>query len=109
MAPVTIGFAVLMVLLGVGSYIATDSKSWTALIPAIFGVVFLLMGLLGLKDHLRKHAMHAAAALGLISFLAAVIVLIVRGSTASQTAVIEMSLMAVLSAIFEGLCVRSFI
>ncbi len=43
----------------------------TALIPAAFGFLLMLCGTLGLLENLRKHAMHVAAAVGLIGFLAA--------------------------------------
>src|SRR5581483_5545254 len=86
MAPIPLIYSVLMIALGVGTYLATETSSKTPLIPAGFGVVFLLLGLLAFNDKMRKHAMHAASALGLVAFLAAVMVLIVRGGSASATA-----------------------
>src|SRR5438094_73879 len=109
MAPITLIYSVLMIILGVGTYLATETTSKTPLIPAGFGIVFLLLGLLAFNDKLRKHVMHAASALGLVAFLAAVIVLIVRGGSASQAALGEQGVMALLSAGFVALCVRSFI
>ena len=44
---ITIGFGVLLILLGVGSYIGTGMTSLTALIPAFFGVAYLYLGLHG--------------------------------------------------------------
>lgn len=41
---VTIGFAILLIVMGAGSYIAADPRSSTALIPAIFGVLLLATG-----------------------------------------------------------------
>lgn len=107
MAPVAIVYAVLMILLGVVTYIATDAKSMTALIPTFAGAVFLVLGLLALNEHMRKHAMHAASALGLIAFIAPVVNILARGG--STAAVTENTIMALLSAAFTGLCVRSFI
>jgi hypothetical protein len=70
MPKLTIIHGVLLVLLGSGSYIASGGASKTALIPAIFGFVFLVCGMLGLKENLRKHVMHAAAAVALLAILA---------------------------------------
>lgn len=108
MARVTLIYGLLMIALGVGMYFGTGTPSVTALIPAFFGGVFLLLGLLALKDQLRKHAMHAAAALALVAFVASVGVLLARG-TAKPLAAAEQAIMALLSAGFVGLCVRSFI
>jgi hypothetical protein len=47
------------------------TKSVTALIPAAFGMLLVLCGTLGLIPNLRKHAMHAAAAVALLGVLAA--------------------------------------
>lgn len=41
-------------------------RSWTALIPALFGVVLLVCGLISFKPAARKHAMHAAAGISLL-------------------------------------------
>lgn len=50
---------------------AKAAPSKTALIPAVFGLLLLICGTLGLDERLRKHALHAAAAIGLVGFLAA--------------------------------------
>ena len=70
MASTTIVFGVLMILLGVAGYFLTGRESPTALIPVIPGVVWLLLGALARNERFRKHAMHAAAALSLVGFLA---------------------------------------
>ncbi|MFV0338701.1 MAG: hypothetical protein ACK5LK_10730, partial [Chthoniobacterales bacterium] len=59
----------LLILLGLGGYFGTDAQSVTALIPAFFGIVFALLGLIATaKDSLRKHVMHVAALLSLLGF-----------------------------------------
>lgn len=50
---------------------AKAGPSKTALIPSVFGLLLLICGTLGLDERMRKHAMHAAAAIGLVGFLAA--------------------------------------
>ncbi|MGE3809713.1 MAG: hypothetical protein AB7K24_34030, partial [Gemmataceae bacterium] len=72
MPPVSLGFGGFLILLGAGFYFGTGMSSPTALIPAGFGVGFAILGAIGMKgDTARKHAMHVAAALGLIGCLGA--------------------------------------
>ena len=54
-------FAVIFILLGIGAYFGTGAQSWTALIPAILGVLLAGAGAISLK-HL-KHGGHVAALL----------------------------------------------
>ena len=115
MPRVTFSYAALLIALGVIGYFVTGRQSWTALIPTLFGVIFLLLGLMALKPHLRKHAMHAAAALALVGFLATVkgvIALIQMGTGATiprPEAAVVRAIMAILSLIYLLICVRSFI
>jgi hypothetical protein len=76
------------------------------------GIPLVLLGLLALKERLLKHAMHAAAALGLLGFLAAlgrIVGKLVTGGTVTGRAGISTVVMAVLCGIFVALCVNSFI
>ena len=116
MAQVTIVFGVLMILLGVVGYAATGRASPTALIPVIPGLIWVALGALARNDRMRKHAMHAAAALSLIGFLAMAraIVNLVRWQTGGPTperppAVVSQAILGVLLLVFLVLCVRSFI
>ena len=61
MAKITIGIGFVLIALGVGGYFGTGRESWTALIPAFFGLPLALLGVVALKDHTWKHAMHVAA------------------------------------------------
>ncbi|MFL5341603.1 MAG: hypothetical protein ACJ8F7_15775 [Gemmataceae bacterium] len=68
MPTTTFLFGVLLIVYGVYLFFTQDSdpKSPTALIPALFGAVLAVLGLVASwKESLRKHAMHAAAAAGL--------------------------------------------
>ena len=65
MPKITIIYAVLLILIGFIGYLGSGMVSITALIPAFFGVVVLVIGLLGLSEKRRKAAMHIASALGL--------------------------------------------
>lgn len=115
MGMLTIVFGVLLLGLGVAGFAATGSSHYTALIPAGFGLGFIVLGLLARKDSLRKHAMHVAAMLGLLGFagnlsaLPSVVSLLGGGTVERPAAVIARGMMAFLCAIFVALCVRSFI
>jgi hypothetical protein len=112
---ITIVFGGLLFVLGVASYVLTGRQSVTALIPAAFGLVFEVLGLLARKPNLRKHAMHGAAALALIGFVATVrgvlqaITLAQGGTVERPQAVIARAIMSVLCLVFVALCVNSFI
>ena len=56
----------ILVLLGVGSYLGTGRTSVTALIPAFFGVLFLLFAWLARTESMRKHVMHVAMLVALV-------------------------------------------
>ncbi len=119
MAPVSIACGILLILLGIwGRWytgVPESATSNTALIPAGFGIALVILGFLAFKDSLRKHAMHAAAALGLIGFLAAVGRGVVSwsaflsGKAKNGDAALALLLMAVICGVFVALCVRSFI
>lgn len=115
MSSYAILFSILLLLLGLGSYFGTGQTSVTALIPAFFGLPLLLTGLLGRKEKLRQHAMHAAALLALLGLLGTVggifklFVLLGGGTVERPAAALVQTLMALLCAVFLGLCIRSFI
>ncbi|MCC7125220.1 MAG: hypothetical protein IT178_10260 [Acidobacteria bacterium] len=60
----------LLMLIGIGSYVLTGRTSVTALIPAFFGAVFVLLAYAARNESTRRHVMHAAVAIGLIGALA---------------------------------------
>jgi hypothetical protein len=115
MANTAIGFGAAFIALGVAGYFGTGQTSLTALIPAALGVVLLILGLIARDPRKRKHAMHAAAIVGLIGFLGAGRGLTKIGPLLSgepvdrPNAVIAQAVMALLSLIFLALCVKSFI
>ena len=126
MARVTIVIGVLLILLGVGAYglaaagVIGDRASPTALIPAFAGILFVILGAVGVaKPSANKHVMHAAAALALLAFFGTIggVVKLIRYATDSLPADAPVrpsawwaqSIMAVLMVIFVILCVRSFI
>jgi hypothetical protein len=104
---VSVVFGALLTALGLWGWFGAEPehRSVTAFIPAF-------LGLLALKESMLKHAMHAAAALGLLGFLAAlgrIIQKLATGGTVEGRAGTSTVLMAVLCGVFVALCVNSFI
>jgi hypothetical protein len=113
MPGITIAYGGLMILLGFFGYGLAESKSLTALIPTFAGIIFVVLGLLAFKPSLRRELMHVAVVLGLLATLASIRgfmqILAVFRDEASGLAVLMQILMGVLSGIYVGLCVRSFV
>jgi hypothetical protein len=105
-------FGIILILLGVASYVLTERTSVTALIPAFFGAVLLVCAMIArANEGARKHAMHAAVAVGLIGAIAALargVPAAMRGDI-SRPAVMSQLAMGVLLVIYVALGVRSFI
>ena len=104
-------FGLILIVLGVASYVMTGRASVTALIPALFGAVLVVCALVASNEAARKHAMHAAVAIGLIGALAALGrgVPAALGGGATRPAVISQLVMGVLLLIYVALGVQSFI
>ena len=114
MSSTTLAFAFAYLLLGIGGFVLTGSTHKTALIPCVFGVLFLIFGLLARKDNLRKHVMHAAVLIALLAFLGTARSLphlpeLFNGTAEKPAAIITQSLNAGLSLLYIILAVRSFI
>jgi len=106
---------ILLILLGIISFLLSGGQSFTALIPTAFGLVLVGLGQLARREQARRHAMHAAAAVGLLALLGSVsgfvkVFSLLRGDEVLRpAAVVAQSIMFVLSAVFVGLAVNSFI
>jgi hypothetical protein len=114
MSSTTLAFAFAYLVLGIGGFVLTGSTHKTALIPCVFGVLFLVFGLLARKDNLRKHVMHAAVLIALLAFLGTARSLphlpeLFNGTAEKPAAIITQALNAALSFAFIFLAVRSFI
>ena len=60
----------ILIIWGIFSYFASDSASFTALIPSIFGAPLLILGVLSIRDSSNKHHyMHASMIFALFSLL----------------------------------------
>ena len=119
MAKLTIVFGVLLIVLGVASFVLTGSSHPTSLIPAGFGLVLALSGALASGDDAKKRMlwMHIAVTVGLVGFIFPAVMSIkaLVHAYAQQTelahpaAVHSQLIMAFVCLIFVILCVRSFI
>lgn len=110
MPQVTIVYGLALIALGVIGYLASGGASVTALIPVFLGVLAVIAGWLARNERLLKHAMHAAAVLGVIGVLGGAPGLFaLLGGEPADAGSLSRATLAVLSAIFVGLCVRSFI
>jgi len=113
--------AVLLVLVGAGGYLAahpdpaTGHVSPTALIPAGIGIILGILGAISMNPKARKHAMHVAALVGLLSIGGVAARLPKTISELSQTPgtsplkLGSMLATVVLCIAFLGLCIRSFV
>lgn len=71
---VSITIGVLLILQGLGFYVASNAQSFTAAIPAIPGVLFVLLGFISLwAPPLRKHLMHVVMLLALLGAVMALV------------------------------------
>lgn len=104
-------FGLILIVLGIASYVMTSRSSLTALIPAIFGAIFVICALVARSEAMRKHAMHAAVAVGLIGALASLVRAIpaVIDGNATRPAVMSQLVMAALLLVYVYLGVQSFI
>ncbi len=114
MAAITLALGASLIVLGVAGYVLTGAVSVTALIPAAFGVLFVLAGLLARSDRWRMHAMHAAVLVALLGFLGSARGLLGLGKVFDGTAVrpaaiVAQTIMALLTLGYIVVAVRSFI
>ncbi len=118
MAKVTLIFALLMVALGLASYLGTGSQYPTALIPTWFGVALAIFGFLAISpsESRRKLFMHINVTIGLLGFVGAAwraLQSYAHARSASiepnHIALASQAAMAGLMLIYVLLCVKSFV
>ena len=114
MSSATIVFGFAYLILGISGFVLTGSVHKTALIPCVFGVLFLVFGLLGRKESLRKHVMHVAVLIALLAFLGTArapthLPELFNGTAEKPASIITQSLNAGFSILYIILAVRSFI
>lgn len=113
MPSTSIACGVLLLLIGIFGYsngLMTGNASITALIPAFFGAVLIILGVLArAKENLRKHLMHAAVIVALLGFILTAGRLISKlGELSYSAAVISQVSMAMVCLLFVVLAIKSF-
>jgi formate hydrogenlyase subunit 3/multisubunit Na+/H+ antiporter MnhD subunit len=116
MIALSLTVGVLLVAVGIGGYVVSDMVSPTALIPAAFGVVILMLGLYGRAEGRRRTAMHLAMGIALVGILGSIggvfpLLKWLTGAGAEPLplAAASKSAMAVLLAIYLAMGIRSFV
>ena len=112
MTTVTRAVGALLVVVGVGAYVATEASSVTALLPAALGAVVLALGLLAGRDSLHRHAIHAALVVALLGALGTVpqaLPLVTGGEVDRPAAAWASLITALVCLVYIGLGVRSFV
>jgi len=121
MAIPTLVIALLLILTGVGGYFlghpapGADHVSYTALIPAVVGLILGILGAISFNEKARKHVMHLAAMVGLLSAIGDGMQLLKTINNTDtpadirQMKIISMSVTLFLCVVFLVLCIRSFI
>jgi len=99
-----------LIAVGVGTYVATGAHAPTALIPAAIGVLIAAAGLLARIARLRMHAMHVAVLVALLGGLICVWKLAALAVTGPSrpVAMAEQGITAVVCLAFVVSAVRSF-
>jgi len=116
-AKLTIVVALILIVLGVAVFIATGSHAPTALIPAYFGIVLGILGLLANTPDTRRRKifMHIAVTIGLVGFIfpgwrgTSDLITQMHGQILLHPAAMKEELaMAGICLVYVLLCVRSF-
>src|ERR1043165_6922605 len=101
----------LLIIIAIAGYlygISVGHASLTALIPAVFGLALVLLGVIGkARENLRRHVMHVAVLIAFVGFLMTAIRLV--GASEFNAAVIAQLSMSLVCLAFVVLSVRSFI
>lgn len=99
----------ILILWSVATYFISGGKSFTAFIPAGFGLLIALCGAIAIKEAARKHAMHVAALVGLLGLLGGFGMGIRKVLSEPGLAAYSQLFLGVVCLIFLIVCIRSFI
>jgi ascorbate-specific PTS system EIIC-type component UlaA len=114
MPSTTIVSGILLILIGIAGYIFSifdGNTSLTALIPAAFGFLLVILGIIATSsEDLRKHLMHTAVIVGVIGFLIPTARLISQMNNLKiSLAVLSQALMALVCLFYVILSIQSFV
>ncbi len=100
--------AILIVFGLLPGFLSAERVHFTAYLPAVFGAILVVLGVLAAKESLRKHVMHAAAVVALILTASLVRPLVVILRTVDQAVAMQL-LTGLMGLVYLILCVRSFV
>lgn len=115
MAKITVWFGLGLMALGIVGYIGSGAESFTALIPAVLGLVLVVLGVVGAQESRRMMAMHIAVLVAVIGIFGSVGGLtslpdLLSGNDLERPwAVGVQSIMAIVLVVYVAIGVRSFI
>jgi hypothetical protein len=117
MAKLTIGFGILLILLGIFGFVATGSVHPTALIPVGIGILFVIFGVMANTEISKKRMlwMHISVTVALLVFLGMIpaaidVIRLANGASFPYPAAVEeKAALCLFSLIYVLFCVRSFI
>jgi hypothetical protein len=117
MAKMTMGFGVVLVVVGIIGFVTTGWAHPTALIPTWFGLALAVFGALARTENAKRRMlwMHIAVTVGLLGFVFPGVMATMAwvkahgGALARPAATEEQAVMAVVCLVFVGMCIRSFI
>lgn len=115
MAKITLWFGLGLMALGIVGYIGSGAESFTALIPAVLGLVLAVLGVVGAQESRRMMAMHIAVLVAVIGIIGSVGGLtslpdLLSGNDVERPwAVGVQSIMTIVLVVYVALGVRSFI
>lgn len=99
MFTLAIGLGVLLAIVGIGAYVLSDFASVTALIPAVFGAVLVLLGVVGRRTERQRLAAYGLGVFAVVAILGStrgipdVIALLTGGAVESPIAAIAQGVM----------------
>jgi len=105
---------VVLIAIGVGTFVGTGARAPTALIPAVLGALISAAGLLARNPRLRMHAMHVAVLVALVGVLGCIpgllkLPALLAGTAERPVAVVAQLVTLVVCLAFVVSAVRSFI
>ena len=96
-------------ILGVGAYVISEFASVTALIPAVFGVLIIGLGLLARAEQYRRFALFGVAALAILGILGSLRVVPDVIAQEWTVATVSQAIMIVLSLIVLGIVAKDVV
>ena len=98
-----------LILWSLVTYFVSESRSPTAFIPAAFGALMLVFGLIGRNEGKRKHAMHGVALVALLGLLGGFGMGLRKVFSDPNLAAYSQIFLGAVSLVLLVICVRSFI